>query len=49
LFEVGEKFLKSKKRIVSGVEKLDIMHFLVRRFTPFSSGIEILPISFYYI
>ncbi|MDG7199931.1 hypothetical protein OLF52_03940, partial [Streptococcus pneumoniae] len=30
-------------------KKLDIMRFLVGRFTPFSSGIEILPISFYYI
>ena len=44
-----KKFLKSEKRIVSGVEKLEIMRFLVGRFTPFSSGIEILPISFYYI
>ncbi len=35
-----KKFLKSEKRIVSGVEKLDIMRFLVGRFTPFSSGIE---------
>jgi len=43
LFEVDEKFLKPKKRIVSGVEKLDIMRFLVGRFTPFSSGIKILP------
>jgi len=31
------------------LKKLDIMRFLVGRFTPFSSGIEILPISFYYI
>lgn len=38
-----KKFLKSEKRIVSGVEKLEIMRFLVARFTPFSSGIEILP------
>lgn len=34
---------KSEKRIVSGVEKLDIMRFLVGRFTPVSSGIYILP------
>ena len=43
------KIFRPKKRIVSGVEKLEIMRFLVGRFTPFSSGIEILPISFYYI
>ena len=43
------KIFYAKKRIVSGVEKLEIMRFLVGRFTPFSSGIENLPISFYYI
>lgn len=38
------KFFRTKKRIVSGVKKkLEIMRFLVGRFTPFSSGIEILP------
>jgi hypothetical protein len=37
---VGENFLEPKKRIVSGVEKLDIMRFLVGSFTPFSSEIE---------
>lgn len=31
---------KLEKRIVSGVEKLDIMRFLVGRFTPFSSEIS---------
>jgi len=39
----GRTFFRTKKRIVSGVEKLEIMRFLVGRFTPFSSGIEILP------
>ncbi|WP_079116331.1 hypothetical protein [Streptococcus pneumoniae] len=45
----GRKFFRTKKRIVSGVEKLEIMRFLMEGFTPFSSEIEILPISFYYI
>lgn len=35
----SNQVLKSEKRIVSGVEKLDIMRFLVGRFTPVSSGI----------
>ncbi|MDU2075562.1 MAG: hypothetical protein E6718_11575, partial [Streptococcus salivarius] len=55
----GTFCVHSKSSIISTVvlptteiiepEKLEIMRFLVGRFTPFSSGIEILPISFYYI
>ena len=36
-----EKSLKIKKRIVSGVEKLDTMCFIVRRFTLFFAEIEL--------
>ena len=38
-----KKSLKSKKRIISGVEKLDTMRFFVGRFTSVSTEIEFLP------
>ena len=41
--EAGKKSLKSKKRIISGVEKLDTMRFIVGRFTSVSTKIELLP------
>ena len=34
---------KSEKRIVSGVEKLDIVRFIMERFSSFSTKIEFLP------
>ena len=34
---------KLEKRIVSGVEKLDIVRFIMERFTSFSTEIEFLP------
>ena len=34
---------KLEKRIVSGVEKLDMMRFIMRRFTSFFPEIEFLP------
>ena len=34
---------KSEKRIVSGVEKLDIVRFIMERFSSFSTEIEFLP------
>ena len=39
------KSLKSEKRIISGVQNLDIMRFIVGRFTPFSPEIEFYPVS----
>ena len=41
--EAEKKSLKSKKRIISGVEKLDTMRFIVGRFTSFFTEIEFLP------
>lgn len=38
-----KKSLKSEKRIISGVKKLDIMRFIVGRFTSFSPKIVFLP------
>ncbi|HFV3654169.1 TPA: hypothetical protein ACPYDR_001469, partial [Streptococcus pneumoniae] len=40
--DLREKSLKSEKRIISGVQKLDTMRFIVGRFTPFSPEIEFL-------
>ena len=40
--EAGKVF-KIKKRILSGVENLDNMRFIVERFTSFSPEIEFLP------
>ena len=40
--DLREKSLKSEKRIISGVQNLDIMRFIVGRFTPFSPEIEFL-------
>ena len=37
------KVFKIKKRIISGVEKLDTMRFFVEIFTSFSTEIEFLP------
>ncbi|CAM1665529.1 hypothetical protein [Streptococcus mitis] len=37
---IGEKVFDTEKRIMSGVENLDIMRFIVGRFT---SEIELLP------
>lgn len=34
---------KLEKRIVSGVEKLDIVRFIMERFPSFSTEIEFLP------
>ena len=39
---LSKKSLKSEKRRVSGVEKLDIMRFILGRFALFSSEIEVL-------
>ena len=39
------KSQKSEKRIVSGVEKLDTMRFIVERFTSISPKIEFFPAS----
>lgn len=41
-----EKVFKIKERILSGVESLDSMRFIVGRFTSFSPEIEFLPRSF---
>ncbi len=38
--KAGKKPLKSEKRIISGVKKLDIMRFIVGRFIVFSHEIE---------
>ncbi|WP_180296103.1 hypothetical protein [Streptococcus pseudopneumoniae] len=40
---IGQKVFNAEKRIISGVEKLDTMRFIVGRFTSFSSEIELLP------
>ena len=42
--EAGKVF-KIKKRILSGVENLDNMRFIVERFTSFSPQIEFYPAS----
>ena len=43
-----KKVFKIKKRIISGLENLDTMRFIVGRFTSFSPEIEFLPnFSFY--
>lgn len=41
--KAGKKSLKSEKRIISGVQKTDIMRFIMERFTPFSPEIVFLP------
>jgi len=41
-----EKVFKIKERILSGVESLDTMRFIVGRFTSLSPEIEFLPSSF---
>ena len=41
--KAGKKPLKSEKRIISGVQKLDIMRFIMVRFTSFSPKIVFLP------
>lgn len=41
--KAGKKSLKSEKRIISGVKKLDVMRFIMGRFTSFSSKIVFLP------
>ena len=43
--DLREKSLKSEKRIISGVTKLDTMRFIVGRFTPFSPEIGFYPVS----
>ncbi|AEL10586.1 hypothetical protein [Streptococcus pseudopneumoniae] len=40
---IGQKVFDTEKRIISGVENLDTMRFIVGRFTSFSSEIELLP------
>ncbi|WP_220042140.1 hypothetical protein [Streptococcus pseudopneumoniae] len=40
---IGKKVFNAEKRIISGVENLDTMRFIVGRFTSFSSEIELLP------
>ena len=40
--KAGEKSLKSEKRIISGVQKLDIMRFIMGRFASFSPEIAFL-------
>jgi hypothetical protein len=42
----GQKIFKIKKRIISGIENLDTMRFIVGRFTSFSPEIEFLPSPF---
>ena len=42
ILDLREKSLKSEKRIISGVQKLDTMRFIVGRFTPFSPEIGFL-------
>ena len=44
--EADQKVFKIGKRIVSGVKILDIMRFIVGRFTSFSPEIEFLPRHF---
>ncbi|NON44444.1 hypothetical protein G9Q01_27715 [Klebsiella pneumoniae] len=39
---IGQKVFDTEKRIISGVQKLDTMRFIVGRFTPFSPEIEFL-------
>ncbi len=46
---IGQKVFNAEKRIISGVEKLDTMRFIVGRFTSFSSEIELLPRLFQFI
>jgi hypothetical protein len=41
-----KKPLKSEKRIVSGIEKLETMRFIVGRFTSFSPEVEFWPSLF---
>ncbi|KYF32804.1 hypothetical protein SMIM3IV_00064 [Streptococcus mitis] len=41
-----EKVFKIKERILSGVESLDSMRFIVGKFTSFSPEVEFLPSSF---
>ena len=41
--KAGKKPLKSEKRIISGVQKLDIMRFIIGKFTSFSPEIAFLP------
>lgn len=41
--KAGKEPLKSEKRIISGVRKLDIMHFFMGRFTFSSPKIVFLP------
>ena len=40
--KAGKKSLKSEKRIISGVQKLDIMRFIMGRFASFSPEIAFL-------
>ena len=46
---IGQKVFNAEKRIISGVENLDTMRFIVGRFTSFSSEIELLPRIFQFI
>ena len=46
---IGQKVFDTEKRIISGVENLDTMRFIVGRFTSFSSEIELLPRIFQFI
>ncbi len=46
---LGKKFLKSEKRIISGIKKLDTMRFIVGRFTSFSPEIEFLPSFVFFV
>ena len=41
--KAGKETLKSEKRIISGVQKLDIMRFIMGRFTFSSPKIVFLP------
>ena len=41
--EAGQKGLKMIKRIISGVQNLNMMRFIMERFTEFSLQIEFLP------
>ena len=43
---LGKKFLKSEKRIVSGMKKRDAMRFVMESFTSVSTKIEFLPSFF---
>jgi len=43
--EMLEKVFKIKERILSGVENLDSMRFIVGKFTSLSPEIEFLPSS----